>query len=74
MIDKPCKECARYRYFTRRVNGHVGWWETCGDNGVSISYARTDHGVYGWPHCGPEGRFFVSTALHSVESSRARAA
>lgn len=54
MTDKPCTQCARYRLITREG----GWWETCGDDGRSVSFMRTDYGVYGEPHCGPQGKLW----------------
>lgn len=52
--DKPCTQCTRYRLTTREG----GLWETCGDNGRSISFMRDPIGVYGEPHCGPQGKYY----------------
>ena len=49
-----CKSCVHYRLIVREG----GCWETCGDNGQSTSFARADIGVWGWPHCGPEGKLW----------------
>lgn len=54
MTDRLCKTCVRFRSTT----GPGGWLETCGDNGPSISFARAEHGVFGDPHCGVDGKYW----------------
>lgn len=51
-----CRECARYTYTV----GPSGWLEQCTPNGRSTAFMRADYGVYGEPHCGPEGKLFTS--------------
>jgi hypothetical protein len=53
MTDKPCSQCRNFVSTT----GPSGWLELCGDNGISTAFARADIGLYGAPHCGPEGKF-----------------
>lgn len=50
----PCRQCARYHYHI----GPSGWLETCGPDGRSIVFMRDPIGVYGEPHCGPEGKYW----------------
>lgn len=59
-----CPDCANYttRVIPHRLDGGR-YAEFCNRNGSSIQFERDVLGS-----CGSEGRFFVSTALHSVES------
>jgi hypothetical protein len=58
-----CKSCLHYRTQTIAYR-HA---EFCSRNGSSIAFERDLLGS-----CGEEGRFFVSTALPSVESQRGK--
>lgn len=54
MTDRSCQSCIHFRSTT----GEGGYLETCGDNGRSISFMRAEHGVFGEPHCGPQGKLW----------------
>lgn len=52
MSEKPCPQCIHYRYVPDLERA------TCGDNGRSVSFMRAEIGLYGEPHCGPEGKLW----------------
>jgi hypothetical protein len=54
-----CKDCMNFKI--------IGVLERCDMPGLpkmedgygpSLAFVRADHGVHGWKHCGPEGKYW----------------